>query len=194
MNKQPEQTAKTREKIMEAFWELYRKQGMNAVTVGAVMRKAGLNRGTFYAYFLDLRDLLDQLEDELIGNLEAQVVQMLEEGDFLRNGSPDLAQRASAVFMFYNDQVIALLGDHGDPQFSAKIQKVMRPALFRTIGISEEDPHADYLATFLFSAMVGLVSRWHANGRDLDPEEYLEMVQTLMTSGLLGYLGESSFK
>ena len=70
MKKQPQQTAQTRKKLMDSFWKLYCDDGIDRVTVGAVAKDAGYNRGTFYEYFTDVYDLLDQLEDELLGELE----------------------------------------------------------------------------------------------------------------------------
>ena len=72
MKKQPEQTAQTRRKLMDSFWKLFCDDGIDRVTVGAVTKCAGYNRGTFYEYFTDVYDLLDQLEDELLGELRAQ--------------------------------------------------------------------------------------------------------------------------
>ena len=66
MKKQPQQTAQTRKKLMDSFWKLYCDDGIDRVTVGAVAKDAGYNRGTFYEYFTDVYDLLDQLEDELL--------------------------------------------------------------------------------------------------------------------------------
>ena len=70
MKKQPQQTAQTRKKLMDSFWKLYCDDGIDRVTVGAVAKDAGYNRGTFYEYFTDVYDLLEQLEDELLGELE----------------------------------------------------------------------------------------------------------------------------
>ena len=56
MKKQPQQTAQTRKKLMDSFWKLYCDDGIDRVTVGAVAKDAGYNRGTFYEYFTDVYD------------------------------------------------------------------------------------------------------------------------------------------
>ena len=43
-----------RERIADAFWELLECTPRSAMTVGAVVKAAGCNRGTFYYYFSDL--------------------------------------------------------------------------------------------------------------------------------------------
>lgn len=70
MKKQPELTARTRKKLMDAFWDIYCEKGIHQTTVGAVTKTACFNRGTFYEYFTDIYDLLDQLENDLLDSLK----------------------------------------------------------------------------------------------------------------------------
>ena len=51
MNKQPEVRARTRERIVEAFFSLYEGRALREVTVGEVAAAAHVNRSTFYEYF-----------------------------------------------------------------------------------------------------------------------------------------------
>ncbi len=51
MRVSPERKAETRERILAAATELFRAHGIDAVGVDAVMHKAGLTHGGFYAYF-----------------------------------------------------------------------------------------------------------------------------------------------
>ena len=68
--KQPETTANTKQNIMDAYWELYSSDTAGKITVKMITDRAGYNRGTFYAYFLDIEDLHNQLEDELLPSEE----------------------------------------------------------------------------------------------------------------------------
>ena len=69
-----------------------------------------------------------------------------------------------------------LLGDKGDPRFLVKVKRTMMPFFLQVTGVSEGEPNVEYLAAFMFHTMFGLVSQWHENGRDLPPEEFLEMM------------------
>lgn len=68
--KQPEVTAETKQNIMEAYWELYTSDVQGRITVKMITDRAGYNRGTFYAHFLDMEDLQSQIEDELLPSEE----------------------------------------------------------------------------------------------------------------------------
>src|SRR5512142_2760258 len=51
---------RTRNLIAEALIELTIQKGFAAVTVQDIVRRAGINRATFYRHFQDKFDLLDQ--------------------------------------------------------------------------------------------------------------------------------------
>src|SRR5512142_1462646 len=50
---------RTRQSLEQAFADLLREKGFQAITVQDIARRAGLNRATFYAHFTDKYALLD---------------------------------------------------------------------------------------------------------------------------------------
>ena len=54
MKKQPQVRERTREKMFDAFFKEYKENTLRGVTVGAVSRRANVNRSTFYEYFTDI--------------------------------------------------------------------------------------------------------------------------------------------
>lgn len=40
--------------MIDAFWNLAAEQSLDKVTVSAIAKRAGVNRGTFYVYFSDV--------------------------------------------------------------------------------------------------------------------------------------------
>lgn len=55
----------SRDKINKAFVELLQSRELNQITVSDLCKKAELNRSTFYANYLDVYDLADQIRVEL---------------------------------------------------------------------------------------------------------------------------------
>lgn len=55
----------SREKIGKVFVELLQTRELNQITVSDICKKADLNRSTFYANYLDVYDLADQVRTEL---------------------------------------------------------------------------------------------------------------------------------
>lgn len=50
---------RTRQLIVDAFYNLMNEKGFAELTVGDITQRAGINRATFYAHFLDKHTLLD---------------------------------------------------------------------------------------------------------------------------------------
>ena len=60
----------TKEKIISAFWELYKEKPMNRITVKELTDVCGIGRGTFYLHFQDVYAVIEDIEDMLYQKLE----------------------------------------------------------------------------------------------------------------------------
>ena len=56
----------TKQALQEAFWELYKNKSIEKISVREITERAGYNRGTFYLYYKDVYDILEQSEQLLI--------------------------------------------------------------------------------------------------------------------------------
>ena len=56
-----ENKLKKRNKILEAAYNLFAKNGINTTPIDEVVKCAGVAKGTFYLYFHDKYDLMDQI-------------------------------------------------------------------------------------------------------------------------------------
>lgn len=66
----PEQRAEVRRSIQRAATELYREQGLTAVSARAVAKRAGVSVGTIYSYFGDLAGLGQSLWEGRVARQE----------------------------------------------------------------------------------------------------------------------------
>ena len=66
----PEQRAQVRRSIQQAASDLYRAEGLSAISARAVATKAGVSVGTIYSYFGDLTGLMQSLWTGPISALE----------------------------------------------------------------------------------------------------------------------------
>ena len=192
MKKQTEVTAQTRKKLMDSFWQLYCEKGMEHITVGAVTKLAELNRSTFYEYFTDIYDLLEQLEEELFCDIKVQVAERFQNG--IPTKFEDFSHTCAKIFSLFEDKLYYLLSDRGDPSFASKLKQTMMPIIIPLLGFSEDEPNLDYLVTFAFSAMIGVLTAWYEKGKEKDFEELFQMMQSLIANGVLGYTNKNLFK
>lgn len=190
MKKQPEVTAATRKKLMDAFWCIYKEKTINKITVSEITNLANNNRGTFYHYFKDVYDVLEQIESDLIKEVCEEITDILAKQP-LREGTMDINDLYAIsipIFKKHEDKIFTLLGKNGDPKFTSEFKESIRSMLIRFWNLPDEIEHLDYLMEYSYSAMIGLVTKWYENGNDLTDNEFFRMAQGLVANGVIGYL------
>ena len=70
MKKQPEITKQTKQNLSDAFWQIYCEKRIEKITVKDITTKAGYNRSTFYEYYTDVYDVLEQIESSVLPDIE----------------------------------------------------------------------------------------------------------------------------
>ena len=179
MKKQPELTAQTKENLIQAFWSLYRQKKIEHITIHELTTKAGYHRSTFYEYFVDVYDVLDQLEDSLLEYMKEQVVSALEGGL-----NDDFIQKLADVYESKGDYLSTLLGENGDPDFAQKLKTIMRPALFAEFGLPENDIHTAYIFEFGMSAILGMVTHWYRRKKDIPSKDMVRLLRSMLLRGI----------
>ncbi len=128
MKKNPEATALTKENLMQAFWNLYCQKKIEAISIKEITDQAGYHRSTFYEYFVDIYDVLTQLEESLLTYIKDEVVKNL--GVFQNE---DFIQGMANLYDSRGKYLSVLLGKNGDPDF-AKCHASGIAASIRSIG------------------------------------------------------------
>lgn len=160
--------------LREAFAELLAEQPYDKITVTAVAQRAGLNRGTFYAHY----DSIDDLVGDLVHDLTAEVSQLIDQAlteDFLANPLPviqqigsfldakrDLSARLtrSSTVVSYMDSLMRMFRD----KVSHHLAKIGRP-----------DVQGDLLAAdYLANGVVGTFRSWLQGEYGQMPVEQVE--------------------
>ena len=179
MAKHLEATALTRENLMQAFWGLYSQKKIEAISIKEVAEKAGYHRSTFYEYFVDIYDVLNQLEDSLLVFVKGKVVDSL-----VAEQNDDILQGLADVYESKGKYLSVLLGENGDPNFTKKLKAVMRPVLLETFSLPEGDIHTAYIFEFGFSAILSTITHWYQDNKNLPSKELIFLIRSMLMSGL----------
>ncbi len=182
MKKQPEITDRTRQKFVNAFWELAKVKPVSKIAVSELTRIAGYNRSTFYEYFLDTDDLLSYVEDKLIDEVKEVAQKSISDEEpptnFFR-----------VIFSAMNEEIYILLGPNGDSSFLPRVRTELIPIASQFLPCPPDLESFDYLVAFVNSAMFGLLEHWHEKNKDISPEKISELMQRLVYGGIRGYIG-----
>ena len=68
----------TKSLIKDAFLELLSRKNVRHITVRELCEKAQINRATFYAHYMDIYDLKEQLENELLESFSRVFIEACE--------------------------------------------------------------------------------------------------------------------
>ena len=70
-------TRVTKMLIRRAFTDLLRVKPVQSISIKELCEKAGVNRGTFYAHYASVHDLLMQMEDEMLAEINEVLSSLL---------------------------------------------------------------------------------------------------------------------
>ena len=176
---------RTRARLRAAFTQLIQEKELREITVRELTDRADVNRGTFYAHFQDLDDMLAQLEEELFGQFS----------DLLGAVSPDqlrfdLSPILEGLFAFVKengDICQPLLEVSPDNRFFRRLSTLIyRKCLEDWQGLYPvgDLSQPNYYLEFVVNGAVGLVRAWVALGFRESPEEMAALASRLILSGL----------
>jgi len=185
MNRQPEITAQTKQNLIDAFWQLYCIKRIDRITVMEITTKAGYNRSTFYEYFTDVYDVLEQIEVSLL-----PIVNELPPLDSFSTSSSLPIDGFIKMYEEHNRYFIVLLGDNGDPSFQSKLKNSVKPNLQQLLIMkgAADNFELDYTLEYILSAMIGILSYWFRQKDMLPKEKLLKLMYEIMRDGVMNKL------
>lgn len=173
--KNPELTGQTIRNIKEAFWKLYEEKPIEKISVKQITDLAGYNRATFYLYFSSVRDVRDQIEDNLLAQRNAMLNASMHDGKLAI--TPELTDVPMTLFRYGK----VLLGPHGDPKFVERAENsvwpYIQPILFpdtpniEDISDPQERRRLELLKHFYLSGILGLFRAALNNPDLINPTE-----------------------
>jgi len=184
MNRNPDRTEETRQNLIDAFWSLYCRKGIERISVTEVAEKAGYNRGTFYEYFRDIYGLLEYLELSLLPGTPEELPPM---GGTLIAGAGHPLDPFIKMYERNRRYFVVLLGEHGDPAFQARIKRHMRPMLQSMLpaGTKAGEFEIEFTIEFVLSAMIGVLSHWFSKEHKQPSERLVALMYDLIGNGAM---------
>ena len=176
---------RTRAMLRQALTELLETKDIRSITVQELTDLADLNRGTFYAHYRDVYDMLEKMEEEMF----EEIAHLLDDCDpeLLRG---DLTPVLADVFRFVEknrDLLPIFLEKEATGHFMIGLnQLICDKCLSRWTGVFDmgDDASYHYCLEFVVSGMVGVVREWIENGFREPPEVMAMMTARLIQSGL----------
>jgi len=173
--------AKTKQKFLDAFWKIYKEKRIERISIKEICQIAGYNRSTFYEYFIDIYDVLEQIEDKLIPTKELLPPINIMSKKF---GVP--LEIFLKIYEENSEFYSVLLGDNGDPSFATKLKNSTKKLLKEEIqeDIKMDSANLDYLLEYVLSAMIGIMSYWFKSGKTISLNELISLITLINERGI----------
>lgn len=185
MNKQPEVTAATRQRIVDAFWRLYAQAPIEQIRIKEVAATAGINRATFYRYFGSIYEILEQEEGRI-------VAEVLDARNSLGNEASSEAvslplaatmQAIACVYERNGTQLCLLTGAGGNPAFIERFKTALLPAFEERLG-TLDSPAARIAFDYGLTGLIAAFRAWHESDPRPPLEDFLALARALTLQGV----------
>ncbi|MFJ8440915.1 TetR/AcrR family transcriptional regulator [Kitasatospora griseola] len=163
MNLDDPRVQRTRARLREAILELATEQELDAITISAVAKRAGINRATVYQHYPDVDALVVDAMDDAIADVARAARQC--PADAPPGRTPEtlvaLFEHIAARAAVYR----CVLGGQGSARFAGRMREQVTAALAarfregnRPAGF--DDVPVDLHAAYLSGALLGVVTHW----------------------------------
>ncbi|MCQ4638588.1 TetR/AcrR family transcriptional regulator [Anaerovorax odorimutans] len=186
MNKKEIKSAKTKEKLCNAFIELYKEKPIEKISVKEITDAAGYNRATFYIYYKDIYDVLESIENRLLQFYETNLNNLVE--GTLEKISPASFDFLKIITDFYhsNEKEFPILMTK-DINFLNSVKKIAKQALLhRQSPVFFNDyGEIEYIIEYQLSAVIGVLNAWIAKKQDISFEKLSALIFQMSKTGVL---------
>lgn len=176
---------RTKAQLRQALTELLCEKEARSITVRELADRADVNRGTFYAHYRDIFDMLKQVEDDFFAQL-----QQLLDGCPPEQLREDLTPMLEQVFQFVKDNrdlLPTFLDRQATDRFFQRLNGVIyQQCLGSWTGLYPlgDMSAPNYWLEFVVAGMVGMVRTWAQKGFRESPKEMAALAGQLIQSGL----------
>ena len=179
-------TRVTKMLIRRAFTDLLRTKPIQSISIKELCAAAGINRGTFYAHYTDIYDLLHQMEEEMLEDfLKALEPLLTADG-----GSPTPVKITAGIFQCLKDNAdlcTVTLGDYGDKSFALRLINIGREwcvEAYSKYFAAATPKEIDYFYAFVSAGCIGLLQKWLSDGMTTGAEEITTLAENIMMVGI----------
>lgn len=182
INHNDRRVKRTKKALREALLTLLRDKSINEITVTELTSLADVNRATFYFYYTDLIDMLQQIQNEAYEAFSAVVKKATVQVSTI-DGFTEYAER---LFTFCKDNetlVRFIINNDVNSKLYTYVQQLMLTNIPNTKEIFGENNPAKYLSNFVITAMIGICIDWLDDGMKVSAHDLAELCANVYING-----------
>ena len=184
MNTKDNQRTKLSKLLLKnALTDLLRdKESISRISVRELCTTAGLNRSTFYAHYNEPKDLLKEMEDEILTSTKEHLEKIGAENDIG-------ARKYILSFLKYikdNDKTFrCLLIDSADPQFRTRFMQQTIVQFIENLDISLPPKTDQYVYSYILNGSSGILIQWIRSDYECDENTICNLLFAINNGALI---------
>ncbi|MBD9210030.1 MAG: TetR/AcrR family transcriptional regulator, partial [Ruminococcaceae bacterium] len=152
--------------LKNALMDLLSEKGsVTKISVRELCERADLNRSTFYAHYSEPKELLEEVEAELLDATREHLQKIGAENDIG-------AHRYLLSFLIYikeNDKPFrTLLINAGDPEFRSKFMQQSIIQFVENLDIAFPKEQEQYIYSYILNGSTGVIIQWMRSDYSID--------------------------
>ena len=158
------------------------KDSVSKISVRELCDIAGLNRSTFYAHYNEPKDLLNELEEEILFETKEYLEKIGSENDVG-------AQKYILSFLKYvkdNDKPFrSLLVDSMDPQFRTRFMQQTIVQFIENLDVDLPENIEQYVYSYILNGNIGVLIQWIRSDYEIDENIICNLLFEINNSALV---------
>lgn len=179
----------TKSTIEDTFLSLLEKKDIGTISVTEICEKADVNRATFYRYYLDIYDLLKNIQDSFVNEIKASDA-MLHFQDYTVY---DFTREILEIF-YHNKKLVKILFDTNNSiYFITEVLEVAyekASSKWRSNYPDMDESEIEYAAVYVFNGALGVINFWIKNNFDEDIDDVSKYIERLTLDGTRKFIAK----
>lgn len=179
----------TKKDFITAFWKLYEKKPIEKITIRELCVLAGYNRGTFYSYYVNIYDLLENAIEDMTSLVRGKLEDVKDIKKFIKDNA--IQQIFLSVMKEKGHYIELLIKQQHDYILEEQIKSFIIPIINQRIQIeNSKKKHIDYIIAYELTAAFGIIKYWFESGKNIEDRELVKLGYMLASRGPLTLLCE----
>ncbi len=182
LNNTDRRVKRTKRALRDALLSLLEKKPINEISVTELTNLADVNRATFYFYYTDLLDMLQQIQNEAYRDFQ----EVIGESPASITTIEGFTAYAETLFNYCKDHeslVKFIIKNDTNNQLYKKIQLLLLNNIPNSKDTFDINNPARYSTNFVLTAMVGIMIDWMDEGMKISPHELAEFCAHIYLNG-----------
>ena len=154
---------KTKKLLLDGLTQLMQTKDVSEISVKELSDLVDINRGTFYLHYSGTYDLLEKIENEILGSIQ-QVIEEYLNHDDAKNDSAITAIYPIGVYIMENADICrCLINNKASSDFIDKFQELIFKNLLNITSIKHPkaaNKSNEYYFSFITYGVIGVLKCW----------------------------------